>query len=103
MVSTHSSSRPGVILGEVAFDVPKQLLAALLVGLLRLRREQLIHLAIAITVPVEARTTGVEQVDCFAVGVLAVSSFDYYCARAHRDYSARGFADCGVRVELDRG
>src|SRR5205807_3501777 len=57
------NDRPGKVCGKLAFDLPKDLLAALFIARLRLLREQLVDLGVAIAVPVEARPAAAEQVD----------------------------------------
>src|SRR6516164_7147902 len=54
---------PGADLGQLAFDRPQQLLAPSLVGLDRLLLDQLVHLRVAIAVPVPAGTASVKQIE----------------------------------------
>src|SRR6516162_5521746 len=55
--------RPRIILGELALDCPRQLLAALAIGFDRYLLDEPVHLRIAIPIPVEARTAAVKDVE----------------------------------------
>src|SRR5271165_1170136 len=50
---------PSADLGQFTFDRPQQLLPPSLIGLDRLLLDQLVHLRVAIAVPVQARTASV--------------------------------------------
>src|SRR3984893_5077037 len=49
-----------IVLRQLSFDLPNQLLALLLVYLARLPTDQLLHLGITVIVPVELRTASVK-------------------------------------------
>src|SRR5467141_211059 len=53
--------RPGVVLRQLALDRPQQPLAPVQVGLTRLLLDQLVHLGIAVAIPVDVRTAAVKQ------------------------------------------
>src|SRR6266404_1172846 len=53
----------GAVIGQLAFDRPQQLLAPSFVGLDRLLLDQLVHLRVAIAVPVQARTASGKQIE----------------------------------------
>src|SRR5271165_2100674 len=59
---------PDAVLRQFALDCPQQLLAPPDIALVRLLFDQLVHLGIAITVPVQVRATAVKQLDSW-IGV----------------------------------
>src|SRR6266446_7272414 len=62
-IAVVKDNRPGAIPSQLAFDCPHQLLAPSRVGLDRLLLDQLVHLRVAVTVPILARTASVKQIE----------------------------------------
>ena len=53
--------RSSIVLRQLPFDLPDQLLPLLLIYLARLLTDQLLYLGITVIIPVELRTTFVKQ------------------------------------------
>src|SRR5215469_6810209 len=60
-VAVVENDRSSIVLGQLPFDLPHQLLSLLLVRLARLPTDQLLYLGITVVVPVELRTASVKQ------------------------------------------
>ena len=102
-IRQREDDRPGNVLGELAFDLPDQLLASRFVGILRLPYYQFVDLGIAIAVPIEARSASVEQIED-RVGIrpagLQVEADGEFLAHDLRDV-ARGVDQLELAIEID--